>query len=465
MTNPLTMKRSVLGLLIGALFLSGCAVQMPDMKTMAEEAAPGAWSVSIETQAPADPAEFWQSWNDPKLSALVEKARSANADVLTALASLRTARAGLSEAQHALFPEATIGGDASHRHADGGSSDSFSASADMKWSWNLAGADLSNETARRYEALASEISVADAQALVEAETAQAYINLRSTQVLLQIAEDTVRNYEESAEIAGWRAGAGLSSASEAEDALSQVASARAAIPQLKATEATYRNALARLTTIPADKLDLGTGSVPQAPIRLTASIPAETLMKRPDIRSAQASLLAAGADLRSARESYFPTLSLSGSLGTQAATLGALGASGTGIASLIGALSMPVLNWGSLAAQEERTAASLDKAKANYLSVIVKALEETDNALNGIRSAQDRTALLRTALQHTEKTYELTGLEYRSGIGDYSMLLEAQQRLLTLRESVTNNMTELSLLHVKLYRALGGAWKAQESAR
>ena len=442
MTNPLTMKRSVLGLLIGALFLSGCAVQMPDMKTMAEEAAPGAWSVSIETQAPADPAEFWQSWNDPKLSALVEKARSANADVLTALASLRTARAGLSEAQHALFPEATIGGDASHRHADGGSSDSFSASADMKWSWNLAGADLSNETARRYEALASEISVADAQALVEAETAQAYINLRSTQVLLQIAEDTVRNYEESAEIAGWRAGAGLSSASEAEDALSQVASARAAIPQLKATEATYRNALARLTTIPA-----------------------ETLMKRPDIRSAQASLLAAGADLRSARESYFPTLSLSGSLGTQAATLGALGASGTGIASLIGALSMPALNWGSLAAQEERAAASLDKAKANYLSVIVKALEETDNALNGIRSAQDRTALLRTALQHTEKTYELTGLEYRSGIGDYSMLLEAQQRLLTLRESVTNNMTELSLQHVKLYRALGGAWKAQESAR
>ena len=442
MTNPLTMKRSVLGLLIGALFLSGCAVQMPDMKTMAEEAAPGAWSVSIETQAPADPAEFWQSWNDPKLSALVEKARSANADVLTALASLRTARAGLSEAQHALFPEATIGGDASHRHADGGSSDSFSASADMKWSWNLAGADLSNETARRYEALASEISVADAQALVEAETAQAYINLRSTQVLLQIAEDTVRNYEESAEIAGWRAGAGLSSASEAEDALSQVASARAAIPQLKATEATYRNALARLTTIPA-----------------------ETLMKRPDIRSAQASLLAAGADLRSARESYFPTLSLSGSLGTQAATLGALGASGTGIASLIGALSMPVLNWGSLAAQEERAAASLDKAKANYLSVIVKALEETDNALNGIRSAQDRTALLRTALQHTEKTYELTGLEYRSGIGDYSMLLEARQRLLTLRESVTNNMTELSLQHVKLYRALGGAWKAQESAR
>ena len=300
---------------------------------------------------------------------------------------------------------------------------------------------------------------------IEAETAQAYINLRSTQVLLQIAEDTVRNYEESAEIAGWRAGAGLSSASEAEDALSQVASARAAIPQLKATEATYRNALARLTMIPADKLDLGTGSVPQAPIRLTASIPAETLMKRPDIRSAQASLLAAGADLRSARESYFPTLSLSGSLGTQAATLGALGASGMGIASLIGALSMPVLNWGSLAAQEERAAASLDKAKANYLSVIVKALEETDNALNGIRSAQDRTALLRTALQHTEKTYELTGLEYRSGIGDYSMLLEAQQRLLTLRESVMNNMTELSLQHVKLYRALGGAWKAQESAR
>lgn len=137
--------------------------------------------------------------------------------MLTALASLRTARAGLSEAQHALFPEATIGGDASHRHADGGSSDSFSASADMKWSWNLAGADLSNETARRYEALASEISVADARRSSRPR------RLRRTSTCVRrgspaIAEDTVRNYEESAEIAGWRAGAGLSSASEAEDA-------------------------------------------------------------------------------------------------------------------------------------------------------------------------------------------------------------------------------------------------------
>lgn len=459
------MKRSALGMLIGVLFLSGCAVQMPDMRTMAEEASPKTWSTAIEAQAPVDSTEFWQSWNDPRLSALVVKARNANADVLTALASLRAARAGLSEAQYALFPEATVGGDASRRHADAGSGNSFSAAVDVTWSWNLAGADLSNETARRYEALASEISVADAQALVEAETAQAYINLRSTQVLLRVSEDTVKNYEESAEIAGWRAGAGLSSASEAEDALSQVAAAKANIPKLKAAEAIYRNALARLTTIPADQLDLGEGPVPQAPVRLSVSIPAEMLMRRPDVRSAQASLLASGADLKTARENFFPTLSLTGSVGTQAATLGALGASGTGIASLIGALTMPVLNWGSLAAQEERAAAALDKAKASYLSVIVKALEETDNALNGIRAAQDRTVLLQTALQHTEKTYELTGLEYRSGLGDYSMLLEAQQRLLALKESVTNNMTELSLQHVKLYRALGGAWKAQESAK
>lgn len=93
----------------------------------------------------------------------------------------------------------------------------------------------------------------------------------------------------------------------------------------------------------------------------------------------------------------------------------------------------------------------------------MKALEETDNALNGIRSAQDRTALLRTALQHTEKTYALTGLEYRSGIGDYSML-EAQQRLHPEGERDEQHDGAF-LQHVKLYRALGGAWKAQESAR
>ena len=255
--------------------------------------------------------------------------------------------------------------------------------------------------------------------------------------------------------------AGLASQTELEDSLSRVASTQAQLRGLEATQTSYRNALARLTVQPLDSLTLGVGEIPTAPMGLSVGIPAETLMRRPDIRSARAMLLSSSANLEKAKSDFFPTLSLRGSIGTQAATVGALGASGSGIASLVGALSLPVLNWGSLQAREDLAESALDEAKARYLSVIVGALEETDNALHGIKSAQDQATYLDQALQHAQRAYELASMEYKTGMGDYAMLLEAQRSLLTAQEKVMTNETELSLQHVALYRALGGAWKSQ----
>ena len=248
---------------------------------------------------------------------------------------------------------------------------------------------------------------------------------------------------------------------EAEDALVQLQTSQARIPETEASVAGYRNTLARLTSMPADSLALTSDAgIPTAPSGIAVSIPAETLMRRADVQSAIARIRSSAESLRKAQTDYFPTLSLTGSVGTQAATVGALGASGSGIAALAGALSMPVLNWGTLRAREESAEAALDEAKAGYLSVILKALEETDNALQGIRSAELREGSLAKALQHARRTYELTDLEYRSGIGDYSMLLTAQRSLLNVEESVISNRASRSNQYVMLYRALGGAWDA-----
>ncbi|MFU0841954.1 MAG: NodT family efflux transporter, outer membrane factor (OMF) lipoprotein [Burkholderia sp.] len=442
-----------------SLVLSGCALQMPDTEQMMRDVAPQSWSVPLPGKGdPAAMRDFWKNWNDPVLLRLVLRAEEANTDVLTALATLRAARASLLDANAALWPSASIGANAQKDRAQNVTSDTYSAAGDASWTFNLAGSSLSNRNAAYWNALAKQLSAADTRELIAAETAQAYINYRSAQAQLAVIKDSVANYENTAQLAGWRAAAGTSSQAEAEQALVELGTARARIPEIQTSITEYRNALARLTSLPADRLDLGEGPIPEPPAGLASSIPAETLMRRADVQGAVAAVRSAAESLRKSQEDYFPTLTLTGSIGTQAAAVGALGASGTGIASLIGALSMPVLNWGSLKAAEESAAAGLDEAKASYVSVLVKALEETDNALQGISSSEARDGVLREAILHAQESYRLSELEYRSGVGDYTLLLSAQLSLLTVRESLVTNQANRANQYVMLYRSIGGAW-------
>ena len=464
MLKPIARAMTMTGLM-AALCLAGCAVQMPDTDEIMREVTPRSWSADVVQKGdPQAMQDYWRRWGDPTLIRLIEAAQKANPDVLTALASLRSARASLTEANAALWPSGRIGADAETRRTGGSTRESYGADAELSWTLNLAGGTWATRDAAVWNALAKELSLADVREMIAAETAQAYINLRAAEEKLRVIKDSVENYAKTAKIAGWRAAAGLVSRSEAEDALVQLQTSQARMPGPGASGAGRRNAFARLTSMPADSLALTSDAgIPTAPSGIAVSIPAETLMRRADVQSAIARIRSSAESLRKAQTDYFPTLSLTGSVGTQAATVGALGASGSGIAALAGALSMPVLNWGTLRAREESAEAALDEAKAGYLSVILKALEETDNALQGIRSAELREGSLAKALQHARRTYELTDLEYRSGIGDYSMLLTAQRSLLNVEESVISNRASRSNQYVMLYRALGGAWDGRHS--
>ena len=133
----------------------------------------------------------------------------------------------------------------------------------------------------------------------------------------------------------------------------------------------------RLTGCPVDELGLEpTGIIPVPPMGGAASMPAELIEQRPDVRAAKATAEAAVKNLKSAKSDFFPTLSLSGDIGTTATAVSALGASGTGVAGLAAALAMPILNWVDLIAGEETAMANLQSAVASYRSTLLSALEE-----------------------------------------------------------------------------------------
>lgn len=444
---------------------TGCAVQSPDYSRLLSDAAPQQWTAStLPAGHIATWQDFWARWEDPVLVELITKALAANPDIETAAANLRAANASVTSANAALWPTASLGLNGSRNHADGTGRNSFSAEVSGGLSLNLAGSEFWQADAATLKAMASAYTLEDVRAATAAATAEAYVNLRAAEASLAVTKASLETYLETAETAQWQFQAGTGSASEAEDALMQVASSRAQIPTLEKNIIQYRNALMRLTGCPVDELGLEpTGIIPVPPMGGAVSMPAELIEQRPDVRAAKATAEAAVKNLKSAKSDFFPTLSLSGNIGTTATAVSALGASGTGVAGLAAALAMPILNWGNLIAGEETAMANLQSAVASYRSTLLSALEETDNALTAIRSAEYRKGDLERAVSHARTAEKLARDEYGAGIGEYTMLLSTQRSLLSARESELNNRADRANSYITLYRALGGDWAVNQS--
>ena len=451
------------------LMLSGCA--STELLAPADEAVVGSvWNadagVSLSDELPAVArSEWWKAWKDAELSALVDRAMAESTDVRTALANLKTAAASADQATADLFPTLKLGADGSRTHRENQeTTENWSAEASGSWSISLLGGNLAVRRAARYEAMASLLTLEDVKNAVAAEAASDYVALKLAFVKRRIAEATLKNYEEAGHIARWRFEAGLSDQSEVDQAVSNREGARAALALTEKSIAQYKNALARLTVQNAADIRVTyDGLVPTAPLNLAVAVPAETLKNRPDLRAAQLTVAAASERVYKTKTQWFPSLSLSGNIGTQAATIGTLGASGTGIAALAGALSMPLLNWGDQVTAAKEAEASLEKARSTYLATLLKALEETENALTAIQTAQTRTAPLTIALSAAESAADLTMKSYRAGLVDYQNVLNTQRSLLTARENARTNEADMASALITLYTALGGAWEATEA--
>lgn len=180
-------------------------------------------------------AGFWARWEDPVLVELITKALAANPDIETAAANLRAANASVTSANAALWPTASLGLNGSRNHADGTGRNSFSAEVSGGLSLNLAGSEFWQADAATLKAMASAYTLEDVRAATAAATAEAYVNLRAAEASLAVTKASLETYLETAETAQWQFQAGTGSASEAEDALMQVASSRAQIPTLEKT--------------------------------------------------------------------------------------------------------------------------------------------------------------------------------------------------------------------------------------
>jgi NodT family efflux transporter outer membrane factor (OMF) lipoprotein len=451
------------------LLLSACAGLVPQRS--GEPAAvdvPSAWASSRDgIEGRSATRQWWRTFDDAQLSALVELALQANTDVQTALANLRQARALVTVSHATLLPQLDASGSAQRSKSAGvPASNLFRAGFDASWEPDLFGANRAGLAAAQADVLSSAASLGDVQVTVAAEVATNYLTWRGTGVRLNVARENLKLQEETLQIALWRRQAGLGTSLEVEQARAAAEQTRAQIPLLEATLAQTAHGIAVLTArAPGSLPELARGGeAPIAPDGIALTIPADTLRQRPDVRRAEADVRAAAARATQADAQRYPSFSLSGNIGLSALTLGTLGASGSGAAALLTGVSIPLFNGGALQAQVDARDAALAGAGSVYRGTVLGALKDVEDALVALRAAQERRTTLQRAAEAADNASLIARQRYGSGLIDFQTVLDTQRTQLSTQDSLAAARTDVATAQVRLVKALGGGWVPEDAA-
>jgi NodT family efflux transporter outer membrane factor (OMF) lipoprotein len=447
---------------LATVLLGGCASLAPAPPD-ARVDVPPQWAEVEPAPVSLDLTEYWLLLGDPLIADLVEQAIIENRDLLQASARLDQARAQLRQARAAYLPTISASGGASRDVGDFAADGvQFNLGADASWEADLFGRITSGVNAAEADFLTSGYSLADLQRLVVGQVAISSVNARALAQQLAIARDTLAYQDENLQIARWRNQAGLVSSLDVEQARAQRAQTAATIPSLESSLAATANSISVLIGEPPGPVlaaFLDPEPIPE-PVELAGfEPPAEVLARRPDVRSAEANLVANTARIGVARAQLLPALRLTGNIGASPATVGNLFDIVTG--SLFASVSQLIFDGGRTEAQVEGAEAAARASLASWERTILDALAEVESAAVDRQAAQDRVAINMEAVDAASNSAILARSQYQAGLTDFRTLLTAENQLLAARNQLVGAQADRATSFVRLTQALGGGWSPE----
>ncbi len=447
--------------------LSGCATVGPDYVRPGLAVAENWSNAPVKAAAAQDLSQWWQQLHDPLLSELIEQSLKASPDLRSAQARLREARARRGLAGANQFPSVSasaseIRSKSSAETGSGLTRDLYSAGFDASWEPDIFGGTRRAVEAAQADLEGSEASLHNTRVSLLAEVALNYVELRAFQARLAIARDNLASQSETLELTGWRAEAGLTSSLDVEQARTNKEQTRAQIPSLESSLAQAEHRLAILLgQAPGalhDKL-AKPAPIPAAPEHVAIGIPADTLRQRPDVRVAERKLAAETARIGEATAALYPGFKLSGSIGWEAFSFGALGGGDSLTRSLLGSVAATLFDGGRIRQRIEIQNAVQEQALVNYEKTVLSALEEVENALVSHASSRRREQALREAADAAHNAVLMAHQRYSTGIIDFQKVLDTERTLLTVQDSLKTTEAESISALIRLYKALGGGWQ------
>jgi len=414
-------------------------------------------------------AAWWQEFEDPELDALERRALTANLDLRIASDRVRSARAIFVENKLDYAPHVPVqGGYAKSVEQEPGfglsriTAESDSLGFDATWEIDLFGHVRRSVEAARADLGAERASFRDAEVTVAAEVARNYFELRGAQKRLGVARENLASEQQTLELTEVLDEAGRGADLDVQRSRARLKATEATIPPLEAAES---QSAYRLAVLLGERPGtLNEELKPQAVTTYAKPLPigaaSELLRRRPDVRVAERQLAAATARVGVATADLFPRVNVTGFVGFLSGDLGKLFS--TTLPNDARAWSVtPTVTWaafdlGSVRARLHASEAQSDAAAANYEKVVLMALEDTENSFLTYSKRQAQLKSLSEQAEASRRAAGLADIQYREGVADFLVLLDAQRTQLDAEDAVAQAETGVNVAVIAIYKALGG---------
>jgi outer membrane protein, multidrug efflux system len=455
--------------------MGGCATAGPDY-VRPEMSPPAEFRDAGGPPSPETLADipWWQVFDDKALQELIRDAIAHNYDLRVAIARVQEARALARVARSFLYPDIGVsafsGGNQVSRNSQpsviGEDDDrvfaNTSITATMAWELDLFGRIRRDSEAAFARYLASEEGRRAVLITLVSDVAQSYFLLRELDLQRVVALRTLTLNDQTVEYYRTRLAGGVSNRLELDSAVANRSLTAASVPDIERQVAILENAISVLVGRPPGAVIRGRTLEEQAlPPDIPVGMPAALLERRPDVVEAEQLLVAANADIGAAKALFYPTISLTGTVGTVSSDLSDLLKGQSVIWSLGANLFQPIFNAGRIRGNYDAARARFDRALAEYQQTAINAYREVADALIAIQKLaavrveqEAGVAALRDASQLSRERYDI-------GLSSYLEILIADQELFERELDLASTRGDEMRALAQLYRALGGGWQPE----
>ncbi|ENO87425.1 AdeC/AdeK/OprM family multidrug efflux complex outer membrane factor [Thauera linaloolentis] len=435
------------------------------------ETFPHAVPTEASAVAPQAATIGWRDYfADARLREVIALALDNNRDLRIAALNIERARALYGIQRADLFPSIAATGGQSAQRVPGDLSASGDSAVSRQYSANLGFASyeldffgrvrsLEEQALQTY--LGTEEARRSAQISLVAEVANAWLRLAADRERLALARSTFDTRQKSFDLTQRSFDAGAVSALDLRQAETLLQTARADAARYSALVAQDENALALVVGagVPAELLPDGLNEAIASVAELPAGVPSEVLARRPDIAQAEYALRAANANIGAARAAFFPSVTLTASVGSASSSLDGLFESGSRAWSFMPQIRLPIFEAGRLQASLDVAEIQRDINVAQYEQAIQSAFREVADALAERATLAEQLDARRALVEATAKSFELSDARYKGGVDSYFNLLDAQRGLYGAELELISVRLSDATNRVALYKALGGGWQ------
>lgn len=440
--------RCITAISAALVFLSGCSLtpdyQRPEIETPA-------WRDAQSIQNAEIAADWWTNFESAELNALMERALGNNNNLQASLQRIEQARADLKIAGASLLPSADV--TASYMSRNKGIPE-YTADIGISYELDLFGANRAKAGAAE-DRLLSVAYKHDALALViMGDVAQNYFNVLNLKERVRIANDNLQATQDLLKVAKARFQTGARTQLDITRQETQVARAKAAVTALEQELALAQNALAVLVGEPPQSFNVSENNINGLRLPSPAVLqPAALLERRPDVKSMEAMLKAANADIGAARAAFYPSVNIGPSL------LLAANPSASAL-TLAGSVIAPIFQGGRLDGNLDRVTARQKELAENYQQTVLVAFQEAENALTKVQKTLERENALRKAATKAREAYNIAKNQYSLSVIEFQDVLDSQRMMLASEDQYERARYETLTARIELFKVMGGGWNS-----